>query len=373
MTKNLHSLKKYNGFKLDVYTSNYIEFTAANELVYLIRNEPELFDKYFVLGEGSNTLFVNNYDGLIIKPLNKEISMHNDGEHVYVEAGAGLNWDKFVSKCVSQRLGGLENLTLIPGTVGAAPVQNIGAYGVEVAECIEWVEVIDTITGKVLRLTNKECGFSYRNSIFKKKSNKYVVHKVCFKLIKKTKTMEVKKIIGVLLINPFSIVGKVLRCIRLERSSKIKLRMNFEQIRYLLSMDWLPIGIKRYIVKNIRTKTMKLPEEIGNVGCFFKSPILDKEASSKFSQQHNNITVYDEGDGRLKVSAGELIKAVGMAGARVHDVGTDSRRPLVIYNYGAANGRDIRNFANEIINRVESEYGIILSPEVVYVTNGEDE
>ena len=281
-----------------------------------------------------------------------------------IKVGAGLKWDSLVEYCGEKNWSGLENLTLIPGNVGSSPVQNIGAYGTEVSEHIHLVECFNLKTKKNETISKDECNFEYRTSTFKNKKE-LIVLSVQFKLIKR-RCMIVNFITSEKPMQQFiQLLTLSYKSIRLNSSTGWKLKMNFEYIRELLSLTILPINIKRMLVKIIRTKTMPNPKEIGNVGCFFKSPIVEL-AQIKFI--HNidpSVTYYPHINNLVKVSAGDLIKSCEWNGKREGEVSVERNRPLIILNHGNATGKEILSFSKKIQADVVKKFEIEIEPEVV--------
>jgi len=328
-----YSLKSHNTFGIDVKAKYFFEFTEAEDLdIFLDSNKSWQEEKVLILGEGSNILFLNDFDGLVIHPNVPGVEVVNeDRQNIWIEAGAGENWDEFVKYCVDYGFGGAENLAFIPGTVGAAPVQNIGAYGQEVANIIEKVKGYDLSEQRIVEYTNSACSFAYRNSIFKTRlKEKFIILSVTFKL---DKFPEYK-------LNYKALEQKV------ARFGEINLE-----------------NIKRAVTE-IRTE--KLPEitETGSAGSFFKNPVVDIAVAKKIEKEFGEVPGYSAGEEKVKLAAGWLIEKAGWKGYRKNDFGVHNKQALVIVNYGNATGKEIYNLSEEIKKSVLEKFGIELEREV---------
>ena len=373
MHKNNFNLEKLNTFQIKCSASQYFKFDDANKLDSYVRDHFKGVDNWLILGGGSNILLASDYNSIVIHPVNESIEVLQQMDNkIVVRAYAGLEWDSFVSYALQQGWNGLENLTLIPGNVGAAPVQNIGAYGTEVSEIISKVNCYNLKTNEFISLDNIECEFSYRKSIFKLKSE-LVVLSVDFIFFVKpfSKIFENgrKKAISQGVQQFFIAILLILKSIKLNHSTSWKLKMNFEYVRQFLSLTVIHPSLKRAIVKKIRTKTMPDPKVIGNVGCFFKSPIVSIEQFNKIKYIDASISCYRFDSNRVKVSAGDLIKSCEWNGKRVGDVSVEVNRPLIILNHGNASGQDILNFSIAIQDDIFTKFNIKLEPEVVILGN----
>lgn len=288
---------------------------------------------WMVLGKGSNVLFTRDFPGFII--INRIEGIRKTGEsedHVYAEAGAGVNWDDFVSYCLENNWGGVENLIRIPGTVGAAPVQNIGAYGVEVSHCIDHIKMLYPKTGETEVISGPACNFGYRNSIFKHElKGEVIITSVAFRLDK----------------NPVPV-------------------LTYEPVLNALDKR----GIKRpsiqevaAIVSEIRNSKLPDPEIIGNCGSFFKNPIVDKNQLSILVQHYPEMKYHQVGDA-FKIYAGWLLEKAGWKGYRQGQVGCYEKQALVLVNYGNASGKEVDELATRISSSVYALFGIRLEREV---------
>jgi len=328
-----HSLKTYNTFGIDASAKYFFEFTDIADLhVFLDSNKLWRDEKLFILGGGSNILFTRDFNGLIIHPNVPGIEvLKEDRQNVWVRAGAGEEWDEFVHYCILHGYGGLENLSLIPGAVGAAPVQNIGAYGREVENFIESVTGFDLQTMEVYEIPGSECRFGYRDSIFKNQlKGRFVVASVIFKLDKFPEfelsygdvEKEVKKL------------GEV--CLRNVRQA----------------------------VANIRTSRLPDVKNAGNAGSFFKNPVVTAEMAGQLKEKYPSMPVYPAGEGKAKLAAGWLIDQCGWRGYRKGDAGVHEKQALVIVNYGNATGNQIFWLSERIRKSVVEEFGVELQREV---------
>ena len=330
------SLEKYNTFGLDVKASHYFEFTEEEDLPEFLcffeswQQLPLLF-----LGGGSNLLFKGDFEGLVIQSGIPGIKMlHEDNKYVWLEAGAGENWDGFVSYCVNDHYGGIENLSLIPGNVGAAAVQNIGAYGVEIMDFVVSVKGFDLMTFQFREIPATECKFAYRNSIFKNElKGRFIVTSVIFRL---DKFPEFKLNYGDLKAEAEKLGGGNL---------------------YHL----------REAVIAIRRRKLPDPEILGNAGSFFKNPVVMNDKAMELKSVFPGIPVYPAGDGRSKLAAGWLIEQCGWKGYREGDAGVHDTQALVLVNYGKATGEQLLSLSQKIRKSVLDRFSVELEPEVLVV------
>lgn len=284
-----------------------------------------------VLGEGSNILFTKDYAGLVLKLTGSEVRiLEENGTHAVVEADAGHSWHDFVLWTLQRGLQGLENLALIPGTVGAAPVQNIGAYGVELAGFIEHIEAYDRIAAKFVRLGRMDCRFSYRHSLFKDTA-RYVIVAVAFKL-----------------------------------SRQARLVLDYPGIQQELdaagAQDPKPLDVADAVCR-LRRKKLPDPKAVGNAGSFFKNPIIGKPLLDRLLAQFPNMPFFMYDDHSVKLSAAWLIESLGYKGLRRGEAGVSERHALVLINYGEATGLEIKALAEEIIAAARSRFDLALDPE----------
>ena len=329
--KNNISLKSYNTFGVDVNAKKMVEVNHLLELqeVLVANTEPLL-----ILGGGSNMLFTKDFEGLVIKNNLKGIAVVKEDEsEVYLKVGAGENWHQFVMYCIDKGYVGVENLSLIPGNVGASPMQNIGAYGVEVKNVITEVEAFDLRNYSVKIFSNFECNFGYRTSIFKtSEKGNYFITSVTYKLSKISN-----------LNTSYGAIEDELNRLGVENPS-IKDVSN--------------------AVINIRSSKLPDPREIGNAGSFFKNPVVSVKVKNKILENYQDAPYYPQLNGSFKMAAGWLIEKCGWKGKRIDNYGIHEKQALVLVNYGGAKGIDIFNLSEEIINSVKNTFDIQLEREV---------
>lgn len=328
------SLKKLNTFGLDVKADSLVKFYSEND-IYNYLNENKYDDaNSLILGGGSNILFSSDFNGIVFKSEIlgiKEIKKNKD--FVYLEIGSGVIWDDLVEYCVNKVYGGIENLSLIPGTVGAAPIQNIGAYGAEFEEVFVKLEGIDLQTSEKKVFYKTDCEFGYRDSIFKREmKNSFIITKVKIKLSLKPIT-----------------------------------KISYRAIKDFIKenrIDKVDIKTIREIVVFIRKSKLPDPNKIGNAGSFFKNPIIDKEHFAKLKSEYKDLVYFDIGEAKYKIPAGWLIEKAGYKGKRIGNVGVHAKQALVIVNYGKGTGSKIINLADEIKTKIFEKFNIILDTEV---------
>ena len=325
------SLKKYNTFGIDVNAKRFISISSVYELQQLLKKEKELF----LLSGGSNMLLTKNIEQLVVHLNIKGISIDKEDDNaVYLTVNAGENWHEFVLWAIEQGYGGIENLSLIPGKVGTCPIQNIGAYGVEVKDVITKVEAIEIETNKLVSFSNTECNFGYRNSIFKNEAKgKYIITSVCFKLSK----------------------------------SNHKLTTSYGAIEKELTDKQITNPTIKDIsdaVIAIRQSKLPDPNEIGNSGSFFKNPVISISLFEELKNKYPTIPSYPVSEKEIKVPAGWLIEQSGFKGKRYGDYGVHEKQALVLVNYGNASGKDIFELAQKIQATIKETYKIDLEIEV---------
>ncbi|QYJ68324.1 UDP-N-acetylmuramate dehydrogenase [Flavobacterium litorale] len=328
-----YSLKTYNTFGINAYAKNFIAITTTTELAKVIQQNTD--KKLFILGGGSNMLLTQDVDALVIHINNKGIEVvQEDANSVHIKAMAGENWHEFVRHCIDNDYGGLENMSLIPGNVGTAPIQNIGAYGAEIKDTFVSCQAMNISTQEVVTFTKEECEFAYRESIFKNNlKGKYIITSVTFKL---TKTNH-----------------------------------NINTAYGDINKELLKNGITNPTIKDvsnaviaIRQNKLPNPNELGNSGSFFKNPIVSKELFNMVYAQHPEMPHYIISDTEVKVPAGWLIEQSGFKGKRFGDAGVHKKQALVLVNYGTATGQEILALAKKIQTAVYKNFGIAITTEV---------
>jgi UDP-N-acetylmuramate dehydrogenase len=324
------SLLNYNTFRINVSAAKFASFKTADELGELLSHENNLM----ILGGGSNILFTKNFDGLVLKNDVPGIeTVHEDADHVYVKVGAGENWHKFVMHCIDSNFAGVENLSLIPGNVGASPMQNIGAYGVELKEVFYDLEAMHLKDRTVHTFSLNDCAFGYRDSIFKTRyKNQFAILSVTFRL---NKTPKFNTSYGAI-----------------------------EQELGRMGVKDLSIRAIAQAVINIRSSKLPDPAVIGNAGSFFKNPTVPLSFFEALKKDHPSIVGYKVGDDEVKLAAGWLIEQCGWKGLRKGDAGCHSKQALVLVNYGNATGAEIFDLSEEILKSVQQKFNVTLEREV---------
>lgn len=376
MLKTNISLKPYNTFGLEANAKELFSFTSVMELDDFIMSYKESLSDILILGGGSNVLFSKDYTGTILHSKISYIKTVNETEtEIFLEAGSGLNWDEFVQFCVKNKYYGAENMSLIPGNIGATAVQNAGAYGTEAKDLIVTVKVYDLFKKQEIELTNSECNFEYRNSIFKSNDfkDKILITSIVYRLSKISK-FQAKLLTyqGSLLKRHFyfwkDFIGHFFSSINLNRKSGRKSFLDYRFLKNLLEdSGLLPLAVKRKIV--IKTRTSKLPDinKLGNVGSFFKNPIISLEKANNLKNEYPDVILFPYLVGEMKVSAAWLIHGCGWSGKTHGDAGSLEHLPLTIVNYGNATSYDILTLAKNIEEAVLLKYDIVLEKEVVIV------
>jgi len=328
--KNI-SLKSYNTFGIDVVAYAFVEVSSIDELKDVLsdNNQPIL-----ILGGGSNLLFTKDFEGIAIKNNLKGITVVSENEdEVYLKVGAGEVWHEFVLFCIENNYAGIENLSLIPGNVGASPMQNIGAYGVEVKDVITAVEAFDLKDYSIKTFSNQMCDFGYRSSIFKtSEKGNYFITSVTFKLSKQTRIN-----------TSYGAISGELESMNISNPT---------------------IKDVSTAVINIRLSKLPDPKKIGNSGSFFKNPIVSKIQKNKIIQNYPDAPNYLQPDGTFKMAAGWLIEKCGWKGKRIDNYGVHDLQALVLVNYGGAKGSDIFKLSEQVIESVKTQFEIVLEREV---------
>jgi UDP-N-acetylmuramate dehydrogenase len=331
ITKNI-SLKKYNTFALDYKADCIIRIKTEKEAISLFKGDITWKKPLLILGGGSNILFTSDFKGTILCPDIRVIRIKADENgNIIISAGAGIKWDKLVEWTVDKGYGGLENLSLIPGTVGAAAVQNIGAYGSEVKDVIQKVRTISIKDGTIRFFTHEECKFEYRNSIFKsRRKGEFLVTRVYFRL--KTR--------------PVYNLGYGSLKEEVKKTGEATLE-----------------NVRNAVIK-IRRSKLPDPEIIGNAGSFFKNPLVDMKEYELLKFKYPEMPSYDDISGGKKLAAGWMIEQCGWKGKRSGDAGIHEKQALVIVNHGNASGKDIYDLSENIRKSVQDKFGVLLEREV---------
>lgn len=331
------SLKPYNTFGLQATASLFTIISSVNELRALLQNNDYAHLEKLYLGGGSNVLFTQDIAGMVVLNRIKGIEVVNETEdHVWVKAGAGESWHELVMYCVANNYAGMENLSLIPGTVGAAPMQNIGAYGVEIKDVFESLEALNLTTLEVEVFDTAACKFGYRESVFKhEKKGKYVIINVTFRL-NKTPVFHTE-------------YGAIKDTLAEAGLTELSIK-----------------AISDAVIK-IRQSKLPNPAEIGNAGSFFKNPEIARTQFSELKGLYPEMPSYPINDDTVKVPAGWLIEQAGWKGKRFGEIGVHAKQALVLVNYGNGNGSDIKALASDIQASVNQKFGIKLTPEVNFI------
>lgn len=324
-------LRPYNTFGLHAQAEHFVPIQNQAEAIEVCTAD---FLEKKVLGGGSNILFAQNQQGLLIKNEIKGKELRPFKNKVHVRVGGGVNWHEFVLWAVQNGYGGIENLSLIPGTVGASPIQNIGAYGVELKDVFVRCRALDLRTGKARTFSHKTCAFGYRDSFFKQEGKgKWLITDVTFSLTQK----------------------------------QHKLNTSYGAIAATLDKKGIAkptIADISQAVIEIRSSKLPDPKVIGNCGSFFKNPIVEAAFFQKMKEKHPTIPAYPLSDNHVKVPAGWLIEQCGWKGKKVGNTGCYAKQALVLVNHGGAKGAEVKALAYDIIASVQEQFGIALSPEV---------
>lgn len=328
------SLKPHNTFGIDATAKYFSSFSSVEELNEIINSQFSVLNSQLILGGGSNILLTKNFDGLVLKNEIKGIEVvKEDDHHTYIKAGAGENWHQFVLYCVNNNYAGVENLSLIPGNVGASPMQNIGAYGVEIKELFSELEAFHKKDKIVQKFFLKDCEFGYRESVFKNKyKDQFVIINVTYRLNKRPSFN-----------TSYGAIGQELE------------KMGVQE---------LTIQAISQAVVNIRSSKLPDPKQMGNAGSFFKNPIIRNEEFNELKKVFPDIVSFPSGDDHTKLAAGWLIEQCGWKGYRKNDAGCYAKQALVLVNYGNASGKEIFELSEEIIQSVQQKFNVHLEREV---------
>lgn len=328
------SLKKLNTFGIEANAKYFAEFNTEDELLDILQTTVCKNNSKLILGGGSNLLFTKNVDGLVLKNNIKGIekTTEND-EHVYIKVGAGVNWHQYVLFCIENNFAGVENLALIPGSVGASPMQNIGAYGVEVKDVFHSLDAFHIYDNYKISFPKNQCEFGYRESVFKNKyKNEFVITSVTYRLNKKP----------------------------IFNTSYGAIEHELEKLK----VGALTIKDIAQAVMNIRRSKLPDPLVIGNAGSFFKNPEIPALRYEELKKTFPDIVGYKVSESKVKLAAGWLIEKCGWKGFRLGDVGVHEKQALVLVNYGNASGSEIEQLAEKITLSVSEKFNINLTKEV---------
>lgn len=325
-----HSLKKYNSFSVEAKSCYFCQIASNDHIDALLEWRQQSRLPLLLLGGGSNILFINDYQGMTAVIKTKGIVIVNeDSNYTYIKASAGENWHQFVRWTVENGYAGLENLSLIPGTVGAAPMQNIGAYGVELADVLYELEAVELSTGKRKIFSQQECLFHYRDSFFKANAfGQYLIQSITIKSPKKPQW-----------------------------------KIEYSGVKESLEAQIINAETISNSIIALRQSKLPDPVVIGNAGSFFKNPLLSQSKWQALKELHPDLSGYPQADELMKTSAAWLIDQCGWKGKRKGNAGVYKKHALVLVNHGDASGEEIWKIANDIINSVNDKFGIKLEVE----------
>jgi len=334
MVEQNFELKEYNTFGLNCQAKYFTSFESIDALQTVISDKKFESEKKLILGGGSNILLTKNFDGLVLHNQIKGFEILEENESfVKLKIGAGENWHQTVLKCIEHAFGGIENLSLIPGKVGASPIQNIGAYGVELKDVFEELTAVNIVDQTLHQFNAEECLFGYRDSIFKQDAKgKYVICNVVLNLTKNKHKYNIS----------YGAIEK-----KLEESD----------------VKELSLKVISDSIIHIRNSKLPNPDEIGNSGSFFKNPIVEKEKIDLLLEKYPQIPFYNFGE-KFKLAAGWLIEKCGFKGIKNGNTGTYEKQALVLVNHGNATGKEIFDFSEKIIDSVNEKYNVQLEREV---------
>ena len=329
MFKN-YSLKNYNSFRVNHKANFFLKIENNKSLINFLSDKKFKNEKKLIIGDGSNILFTKDYEGVILYSCIKGIHILEENDnHIKVKVGSGENWDNFVRLCVSKNWYGIENLSLIPGSVGAAPIQNIGAYGVEVKDYIYDVNGIDLNNNIKKTYSNKSCNFEYRDSIFKRElKNNFFITEVTFILMKNK-----------------------------------KFTLDYYELKNINSQSLTIQNVRDKIIE-IRNSKLPDPKLLANAGSFFKNPVINIKIAKKIKEKYNDFKCYQINESMVKISAAWLIEKSGWKGHKEKNIGVYNKHALVLVNYSSENGKDIKMLSNKIKESVLEKFNIILEKEV---------
>jgi UDP-N-acetylmuramate dehydrogenase len=327
-------LKSYNTFGIDAQAAWLAHCTEVSQMQQILSDKNFNQVPLLVLGGGSNILFTRDWDGLVLRNELKGITITSeDDEYVYVKAMAGEAWHPFVQWCIARGLAGLENLSLIPGNVGASPMQNIGAYGVEIKDLFHELEALHIVDRSITNFTAADCKFGYRESVFKRElKNQFIITSVTYRLSKQP-TFNTS-------------YGAI------------------EQELERMGVQELTTNTISQAVINIRSSKLPDPKQIGNAGSFFKNPEVPVTQFQILQSAYPKVSAYPLANGNYKLAAGWLIEQCGWKGFRSGDAGVHDKQALVLVNHGLATGNEIYELSSEIISSVQQKFGVVLEREV---------
>ena len=329
MFKN-YSLKNYNSFRVNHKANFFLKIENNKSLINFLSDKKFKNEKNLIIGGGSNILFTKDYEGVILYSCIKGIHILEENDnHIKVKVGSGENWDDFVKFCVSKNWYGIENLSLIPGSVGAVPIQNIGAYGVEVKDYIYDVNGIDLKNNTKKTYSNKSCDFEYRDSIFKRElKNNFFVTEVTF-ILNKNK----------------------------------KFTLDYSELKNINSQNLTIQNVRDKIIE-IRNSKLPNPKLLANAGSFFKNPVINVKIAKKIKEKYNDFKYYQINESMVKISAAWLIEKSGWKGHKEKNIGVYNKHALVLVNYSSENGKDIKILSKKIKESVLEKFNVTLEKEV---------
>ena len=326
------SLKLYNSFAVEAQASHFAEAENDQQVREALSYAQTQQLPLLLLGGGSNLLLTADVEALVLRMASRGIRvLSDDGERVVIEAEAGESWHPFVQWTLAQGFAGLENLSLIPGTVGAAPVQNIGAYGVELKDLFAGLTALDRYSGELREFSLQDCAFAYRDSLFKRESGRWVILRVRFAL-----------------------------------SRAAALHLDYGPVRQRLAEQGIGVPTALDVsqaICAIRSEKLPYPAELGNAGSFFKNPLVSSELAQRLRAEHADLVAYAQADGQVKLAAGWLIERAGWKGFREGDAGVHRLQALVLVNYGAATGAQLLRLAQRIQADIAQRFAVELEIE----------
>jgi UDP-N-acetylmuramate dehydrogenase len=332
MVSNNVELKPYTTFGISAIAKKFAPFSSIEELERILKENRD--ERLLILGGGSNIVFTANFDGLVLRNEIKGFEVVEETEdYVIVKSGAGEIWHEFVLNCIDNGFGGIENLSLIPGSVGASPMQNIGAYGVEIKDVFVSLEAYHISSGEIQVFDKEVCAFGYRESVFKRElKDQYIITSVSYRLTK-------KHVVN----TKYGIIEDQLKSMGISNPS----------IR----------DVSNAVIE-IRSSKLPDPVKIGNAGSFFKNPIVDKSVLESIQKSHDSVPNYPAANNQVKLAAGWLIDQAGWKGRTFEGFGVHKNQALVLVNYGNCTGKQILDLSNKIIVDIEREFGVKLEREV---------